>query len=189
MKNLARTLLLALIVLSALAQAAKERPFVDEPSTDRDDVEDGAPWEESEAGAVMPPWPEDGDLLEFNVDRSDSPFRYYVDGRNVRVGEDGVVRFTLVIKSRSGAANVSYEGMRCNVREYKVYAYGSRGKFRPVKGAQWERLNQSAYDLYRLDLRNFYLCRAENFQPRDEADILHRLAVGLPRGGESRDFY
>ena len=170
-------ILSALLLLSTGLHAEKDRPFVDEASTDRKDVEDPEPWKETKTD--LPPYPDDDDLLEFDVDRPDSPFRYYVDGENLRIGVDGVVRYTLVIKSRSGAANVSYEGVRCNERRFKVYAYGSRGQFKPLKAPQWEKLKQTGYDRYRLDLRNFYLCRPSEYRPNSMEEILHLLSEGF----------
>jgi len=87
-----------------------------------------------------------------------------------------VVRYTLVIRSPSGSDNVSYEGIRCNVREVKVYAYGSRGKFHVDANAKWERilLNHSGYR-HHNDLREFYFCIPHRHIPYDPEDILRNL--------------
>ena len=39
-------------------------------------------------------------------------------------GEDRIVRYVLVARSASGAESVSFEGIRCQSREYRVYAVG-----------------------------------------------------------------
>lgn len=184
MKAFFITLLAVLAVTGTDLLGARDRPFVDEPSTERDGVEDAAPWQEQ--GGVLPAYPDDADLLEFNVDMPGSPFRFFIDGKNLVVGEDGVVRYTLVVKSSSGAANVSYEGMRCNVREFKVYAYGTgRGAFKALKEPRWEEVRQSGYDLHHRDLREFYLCETLEHRPYKVADIIQRLN-SAPRRNEDR---
>jgi len=186
MRVLIQLLLLILLLYSHGVWAESGRPFFDEASSDRVDVADPEPWKENQL--VLPPYPEDDDLMEFQVDRQDSPFQYYVDGKNLRVGDDNTVRFTLVIKSRSGASNVSYEAVRCDVREFKVFAYGSRGRFKALKGALWEELKLTGYDLYRLDLRDFYLCNLDTHRPFFEHEIFQRLREGPPRIEETGDF-
>ena len=73
----------------------------------------------------LPAYPDDAALIEFRA-RGHSKNRFYVDRNSVSLGADRVVRYTAVIKSPSGAANVSYEALRCKTTEYKVYAYGTR---------------------------------------------------------------
>ena len=181
------TLLILGILFSTGLEAARDRPFLDEPSTDRDDIEDPEPWKENQV--ELPPYPEDTDLLEFQVDRADSPFRYFVDGKNLRVGDDGVVRYTLVIKSRSGAANVSFEGMRCDERQFKVYAYGVRGKFKAMKAPEWEPVEQSGVDLYHIDLRDYYLCEFKKERPYPAKDIVHLLSEGPQRIDDTGNYF
>jgi hypothetical protein len=187
MKTIAQLILSALLLVGTPLLAEKERPFLDEASTDRDDVEDPEPWKE--LNFELPPYPQDSDLMEFQVDKPDSQFKYFVDGKNIQLGDDGVVRLTLVIKSRTGAANVSYEGLRCDIRQFKVYAYGVRGAFKLVKGAEWEKLKQTGYDRYRLDLRDFYLCQMEEHRPLEIDNMLHRLREGPPRNRDERSFF
>jgi hypothetical protein len=64
-------------------------------------------------------------LVEVRLDLSShTDFRYYVDWGSVSALEDRIVRYVLVARSASGAENVSFEGIRCQSREYRVYAVG-----------------------------------------------------------------
>ena len=56
----------------------------------------------------LPAYPDDAALIEFRP-RGHSKNRFYVDRNSVSLGADRVVRYTAVIKSPSGGANVSYE--------------------------------------------------------------------------------
>ncbi len=165
---------------------AKDRPFLDEMSNENKLVEDGAPWKEGTHS--LPPYPQEDDLAAFNVDLPGSPFTYLLDERHLSVGEDGVVRYTLVIRSKSGAWNVSHEGMRCNVREIKVYAYGGgRGVLKAMKHPQWERMNINDPTRYHMDLREFYLCPPDQTEPNSKEEIV-RLLHTAPRRNDAPGF-
>lgn len=151
------------LVLTALAAGqarAAEHPLLEErgPGANRDpDSIEEIPWLEAKTG--LPSYPSDGDLIEFRVDRAANPFRYFLDRTSLSRGEDGLMRYSLVIRSRSGASNTSFEAMKCDSSEYKVFAYGDgRGKFRPQVNAEWKPIQESLYNGVRKDLWAFYLC-------------------------------
>ena len=116
---------------------------------------DTAPWHEQEAR--LPAYPKEERLIRFDTGPT-STLRFFVDRDSLAVGADGVVRFTLVAKS-DGAANVSYEGIRCSMRERKVYAYGrTDGTWREARDPQWVRIGPPVTDLHRFVLWNYYFC-------------------------------
>ncbi|HIP79432.1 MAG TPA: hypothetical protein EYH07_13355, partial [Kiloniellaceae bacterium] len=127
---------LSLLLLPALA-AAKERPFLDEPRpmTDRTDIEEPEYWKEG--ATQLPPYPPDEGLQPVEVDEPDSQFRYFIDPGSLSIGKDEVVRYTLIIESKAGARNISYEGMRCDAHQYKTYAFGSSGRWTPLREPRW----------------------------------------------------
>ena len=68
--------------------------------------------------------------------------QYFVDKTSIKVGEDGVIRFSLVIKSSAGASNVSYEGIRCATSERKLYALGRDDKtWTQPRASEWQKLD------------------------------------------------
>jgi hypothetical protein len=76
-------------------------------------------WKENE----FPPPPQlrvDG-LAQFEV-AGGSELRYGIDPQSIGIGADRVVRYVVVARSRSGATNAIYEGLRCDRAEYRVYA-------------------------------------------------------------------
>ena len=173
MKSIA-LLITALIALASPGSEARERAFVDEPSTDRNDLPDPELWKEG--GVQLPPYPKKADLLEFQVDDPQARFRYFIDGRNLSVGDDGVVRFTLVIRSTSGGENVSFEGMRCDSREFKVYAYGGgRGELKPLKAPVWERIKMNGPYRYHITLQQLYFCETDRYKPYGVEEIVRLL--------------
>jgi hypothetical protein len=129
-------------------------------------------WKESTV--EIPRWPEQDDLLEVSAGRSGFPFRVYTDPESLTIGDDGVVRYVLVIVSSSGAWNTSFEGILCDKGEYRRYAYGSGQQWHQLAGSTWQRIIKDGKDGYRYALYQDYLCNAEGHNP-DVSDILRRI--------------
>ena len=126
--------LAALVVLMAAAAAAPAQWRLFDSEFD----EENKPWSEIEA--QLPSYPRTQDLIPFDAG-SATAHRFYIDAPSLSVGEDGVVRYTLVIRTAGGATNVSFEGMRCETREQKYYALGrSDGKWTRARDPQWRRI-------------------------------------------------
>ena len=86
-----------------------------------DDEFDKKPWQEVET--QLPPAPREETLIPFYVSPTAQGV-FSVDGATISVGSDGVVRYVLVVVAHGGARNVSYEGLRCDTRERRLYAFG-----------------------------------------------------------------
>lgn len=126
------------------------------PEFDADKVPEQEKWS-------LPPYPADQNLLPFSVD-APSPFQFFVDSKSISVDKDGVVRYTLVARSASGALNVSYEGIRCEPLERKLYAFGRSDKtWAPARSAEWapipSRRNYAANQ--QAALADDFFCRAQ----------------------------
>ena len=101
--------------------------------------------EESAQAVALPPDPRAGGLVPFTVSGL-SDFDFFVDPASLSVARDGVVRYTVVARSRSGADNVSYEGLNCKASEYALYAVGeadrswrkSAGAWKPIERGRWQ---------------------------------------------------
>lgn len=83
--------------------------------------EEDKPWVEVET--VLPEYPKSENLIQFYVSAVTSN-TFLVDAKSLSAGEDGVVRYTVVVKTSGGASNVSFEGMRCKTKERRLYALG-----------------------------------------------------------------
>ena len=122
----------------------------------------------------LPAYPDDAALIEVRP-RGHSQNRFYVDRNSVSLGADWVVRYTAVIKSPSGAANVSYEGMRCKTSEYKVYAYGTRdGAWANARKPKWQDIDGTTAN-FRYSLWVDYLCDSEAVRGRNAKELIVRL--------------
>jgi hypothetical protein len=114
--------LLCLITVHAAAQLADRNPD----------------WQESEA--PKPPVPQTGNLIPIEVPGAN--LRYGVDPASVSLGADGIVRYVVVATSSTGAMNASYEGIRCNSGDFRVYArFNREGGWSPSGDVEWRPLH------------------------------------------------
>lgn len=142
------------------------------PITYTDDL-DAKPWEAQKA--LLPPAPESATLVPFYV--GPTPFAFFVDRTSVKIGEDGVVRYTLVARSSSGATNISYEGIRCATYASRVYAFGEAdGTWSRARNTQWTPIDRLA-STPQTALANDFFC-PDRGPVRSTEEALRALALG-----------
>ena len=112
----------------------------------------------SEQDALIPPWPVEEDLIPVDLSLPEFPYRLFIDAKSLSVGDDKVVRYTVVLRSSNGVENVSYEGILCNHMQLQRYAYGSRGQFRAVRKSGWRYIREKGQDRYRRALARHFFC-------------------------------
>ncbi|MFP3565777.1 CNP1-like family protein [Paraburkholderia sp. SIMBA_030] len=108
---------------------------------------------------TLPPLPQDSNLLPFEVS-GNTPLQFSIDRNSVSVGSDGVVRYTVVVTSSSGARNVNYEGIRCDTYEWRLYAglnADHDGWDRTVENG-FTRIENGALNAYQATLYQDYMC-------------------------------
>jgi len=119
-------------------------------------VDADSDWKEGEV--TLPPAVEETRLRPFDTG-TPSPNRFFVDEGSVSVGEDGVVRYTLVARAAGGAENVTFEGIRCATGERRIYASGRPdGNWVAMKKSEWQAIGGNAYNRPRAALAWDYLC-------------------------------
>ncbi|QIK37083.1 hypothetical protein GWK36_02655 [Caldichromatium japonicum] len=168
-------------VLATALNAAEQSPFIHEPEPPVPaSVNTPLPW--SEDPSWLPPLPQEADLLPLNVASGSGVFRYFIDGRNLVIGQDGVVRYTILIRSPSGTPNLSFEGIRCTARgQYRVFAYGTDQGFTPVD-QDWQPIGLDS-EPYRIQLWRHHLCLLDVYRPRSVAEIKRSLQIQGGAGG------
>ncbi len=147
----------------------------------KDEFESDKPW--IEQMTQLPPYPEERSLLAFDPGAI-TDNQYSVDTDSIKIGGDGVIRFTLAVRSSTGAMNVSYEGIRCATDERKLYALGRNDKtWAQPRVSEWQKL-----DL----VRQFYAQRelAKNiFCPHRQIVTKRDDAIQALKAGVHRDIY
>jgi hypothetical protein len=165
-------MMLVLSIVSLPANAARGEP---------DDV-GGIPEEKAfkEDALKLPPYPPDASLVEIHP-RGNSSNRFYVDIDSLSLGEDRVVRYTMVVKTRSGVANVSYEGLRCKDAHYKVYAFGTReAAWAASRNSDWKYVESSDGN-FRFSLIKDYFCDSEAVAGRNARDLRLQVRNDFPQ--------
>ena len=182
-------LLFALSALSALfagtaaAQRTNNPGEVSGPQQERN-------WESEDekrnrlAGPVtLQAWPKNENLIEFYVSNTTS-FRFFIDAASLSVGADRVVRYTLIARSQSGVANVSYEGIRCDNGTYTVYAYGRDERW-AAREPEWREIEAKSSARSHHELRESYFCSGRTgtiFTAKEGLDALRKGSQPGMRG-------
>lgn len=146
---------LCVAILSAIALQSTAQLNDEQALGKNNYAGDDEPWKELD---VSPPtYPSDTDLIEFDTGPTNRN-RYLIDGSTISPGEDGVVRYVLVLRTPGGATNVSFEGIRCDTKEFKLYALGRMDRtWSSVKISAWQRIEYNEVLPYRAMLfRNFF---------------------------------
>jgi hypothetical protein len=143
------------------------------------DNEDAEPWKEGEVS--FPAYPDASKLLRFYVSAT-TPNTFLVDTSSVSVGADSVVRYVLVVRSRSGAENVTFEGIRCGTGERRLYAIGQGGNsWVAARESAWNPISFNTYNRAQAALAQDYFCDGPAPVLNAE-EALRRLKRGGARG-------
>lgn len=175
MKKTASFLLLIFLAsFSFAAIAAKDVLEYTEPSEfDYDDSND-KPWQEDLVSKLAPP--DFDNLLKLNIDKPPIGFTIYIDEQSLSVSEsDLIIRYWLVLKAGK-SRNAQYEGIKCNSREYKVYAYENKWDKTKVKlnpASKWDFIETNGHNRFRDEMRRYFFCY--DVVPRKKDEILRRI--------------
>jgi len=166
-----RNLLAAMLMFSPLVASA-----ITVAEQDALDGENKA-WAESAVNLPAPPKKEN--LLSFYVSPT-ATIDFSVDAKSLSVDKDGVVRYTLVATSRAGATNISYEGIRCQSAEKKLYAFGqSDGSWSRARRDAWDVIRESGANRQHATLALEYFCDGGGVAGKAET-IVERLRRKKP---------
>ena len=135
-------------------------------------------WREIEAD--LPAYPKAENLVPFNGGPA-STHQFFLDAQSLSVGADGVVRYTLVIKTSGGATNVTHEGIRCDERRQKTYAIGQpKGDWTRARDSQWRYIEYRTVNNHHRILHNEYLCMAGREPVKTPKEIVRLLRQPQP---------
>ena len=161
-------------LLVLLLQACASRN-VEPVGFEADFENDSKAWRE--IVAQIPAYPKPEDLVRVPTGTATS-HQFFVDARSLALGEDGVMRYTVVTKAAGGATNVTFEGIRCETRERKVYALGrSDGSWVRSRSSEWQRVVLRDLAPYTHTLYHQFFCN-ERTRPTPVRIALDALRQG-----------
>jgi hypothetical protein len=111
----------------------------------------------AEEEVQLPNSPVASRLIEFDRGQR-SDFRFFIDPATLSVDDKGIVRYVLVARSASGVQNVTYEGLRCDSVEYRVYALGRSDGSWSRSRTGWRPLDARSAQPWQLTLYSDYFC-------------------------------
>lgn len=142
----------------------------------KDGFDNEKTWLELEA--QLPEYPKRENFLEFDSGPNTSN-KYYVDSTSILVGNDGVIRFSLIVESSAGAMNVSFEGIRCQTRERKRYALGqNNGTWLESHVDDWQVMENSSQFHPHRELATYYFCPIRNIVGSSQ-EAIRALKLGM----------
>ena len=131
-----------------------------------------------ERDVPLPPYPAAESLVRFPTNWTTNSI--FVDQKTLSVADDGVVRFTLVVRSSSGADSVSFEGIRCLTGERRVFAYGRRtadgGTWSAARSSAWQQITDSRINRHYYEFWRDVLC--DGSMPDGRREILKNIESG-----------
>ena len=155
----------AVFLSASTASHAQSRIFEDPDDADK-------VW--SEIVILLPAAPATENLLQFYVSPTATQ-TFTVDAKSISVGADGVVRYTLLATSIGGAQSISYEGVRCDVRQRKLYAFGRPdGSWSRARRDQWEPIDGTSANRQQAVLAADYFCLGGTVAGK-AADMVERI--------------
>ncbi len=144
------------------------------------DADDDVPKSWVELEVQPPPFPRPANLIEFEASAATTN-RFLIDAESISVGADGVIRYVLVVRSPSGAENISFEGIRCQTREQKYYAFGRRdGTWTSSRQSEWRLIRYKDVNRQHHVLFGDYFCY-DATRIRSPKEAIQRLKYGAPK--------
>ena len=136
------------------------------------EFENDKPW--VELVTQLPAYPKTENLIPFNVS-SVTRNQHFVDTASISVGDDRVVRYTVVIQTVGGASNVNFEGIRCDTGERRIYAYGHPDStWSRARNAAWEEIKLRSLLSYQKALYEDHFC-PNGLRVKDKAEAIANL--------------
>lgn len=137
------------------------------------DEEAKKPFAESELR--LPAMAEEKNLLFFH--RSETQ-QFFLDTKSLSIAEDGSFRYTLVAKSLAGATSISYEGMRCETLERRLFAFGRKdGSWTEARNKEWLSISSSDNNRQQSVLAWDYVCSYRRIAGSVD-NVVHRIRKG-----------
>lgn len=127
-------------------------------SADEGDDPDSSAVQWQEQAVTFPAKPQEEVWMPFYVSAA-TDNQFAIEAASLSVGEDGVVRYALRVQTAGGARNISFEGIRCETREWRLYATGRLdGSWSPSRVRDWRRIVDVPQNRQHAALFSDYFC-------------------------------
>jgi hypothetical protein len=169
------------VILKALLFAFLCAKAVFSFAVDFDEAYETRQWQEVEHS--LPSAPKQEALQSFYVSATSTNV-FSIDLSSLTVGQDGVVRYVLLVDTPSGVRNITYEGIRCETGERRIYASGRRdGRWSKSRNNAWVRIRDIPPNRHHAELFVEYFCPGGFIvsEPAEAVDALRKGGHQLNR--------
>lgn len=144
--------------------------------------EEPPPWQEDQ-NIVLPALPIATNLIRFQTSATET-YQFFIDSASLSVGQDRVIRYTLVSRSPNGVENISYEAIRCATKALKRYAFVLKGMNQKQewvnnRAVEWVEIEYKGGNNPHLTLYKEYFCPEKTAIFNKEEGL-----AALKRGGD-----
>jgi hypothetical protein len=113
---------------------------------------------------------------------TDTRNRFFIDAPSILLGNDGVVRYTMVVQNTTGARTVTFEGIRCSAASQRYYALGqSDGTWSPARSGDWRQFDTEDRTRPQAVLFFDVFCPGRRIPVHTIKEAIERLKSGPPR--------
>lgn len=155
LQNIVRSVLLSSLLLTGLAPLAYAQQINEEDNP--------------ETPVQLPSAPQADSLLMFYNNNAQT---FMIDIKSMSITKEGIIRYSLVATSNSGAKNISYEGIRCETGEKKLYALGrADGTWSKIRTPSWSRIYGNSFNNHHSVLARDYFCDGSTIAGKPEQMI------------------
>jgi hypothetical protein len=111
----------------------------------------------AEKELLLPAFPQQENLIEFYAGEMTSN-HFLIDPMSLSVDKEGVVHYTMVIKTSGGSTNINYESIRCDLKQVRLHATGrSDGIWSRARVSEWRDIENKIVNRQHAELsRNFF---------------------------------
>lgn len=169
-QSLTRRLLVALCALASATALAAGIPV---PNYEEEDLKPDTEF-------PLPPAPKKENLVPYPMMGTNN--QVFIDDTSLKFGENYAVAYTLVVRSPSGAENVTFEVLRC-AGDRHVLAYGRRdGTWSPARTSAWLPVQKGGSNSYYYEFWRDIFCR-------DNVPLsMPEIRANIKRGDAQRDY-
>ncbi|MCX7179343.1 MAG: CNP1-like family protein [Proteobacteria bacterium] len=124
----------------------------------------------------LPAFPRQESLLEFYVSELTAN-HFFVDPLSIGVEQEGIVLYTIVVKTAGGATNINFEGINCSTGQLRIFATGRNdGLWSRARISEWQPIENKLVNRHHAALKHDYFCPGGRplVDPAEGVDALRR---------------
>ena len=139
------------LIIAVLLGACASTPL-------EDDIDPFAPIVFKEGLTTLPSTPPNKSTLQPFFVSNTTLFKFAIDTNSIRISQDGVTRYTVVVISPNGNTQTQFEGIRCDSFQWRLYGNLENGQWKENPLSAWLMIKSNVANRYQAALAQGALC-------------------------------